>query len=85
VLPVNEFAALEERVLRAVALVRHEREARVAAEQRTAVLESQLLVLQAEVATAEQLQQEVDGLRAEREQVRGRVDRLLSQLDALEL
>jgi len=81
----SEFASLEERVLRAVSLVRHEREARIAAEQRTALLESQLLALQAESAIADQLQLEVDSLRAEREQVRQRVDRLLSQLDALEL
>jgi hypothetical protein len=33
----------------------------------------------------DRLQQEVDLLRAEREQVKHRVDRLLAQLDALEL
>jgi len=85
VLTADDFGALEERVLRAVELVRRERQARQAAEQRTAILESQLLVLQAETAVADQLQQEVDSLRAEREQVRQRVERLLGQLDALEL
>ena len=85
VLTADDFGALEERVLRAVELVRHERQARQAAEQRTAILESQLLALQADTAVVDQLQQEVDSLRVEREQVRQRVERLLGQLDALEL
>jgi len=91
-LTMGDFAALEERVLRAVSLVRRERQARLAAEQRAEVLEgrvltleSQLPQLQADAAILEQLQQEVETLRAEREQVRQRVDRLLGQLDALEL
>jgi uncharacterized coiled-coil protein SlyX len=81
-LTIDDFAALEERVLRAVSLVRREREARHAAEERLMHLESQTL---AQVPVVEQLQQEVDALRAERDQVRQRVERLLSQLDALEL
>jgi hypothetical protein len=82
VLTVDDFAALEERVLRAVSLVRREREARTAAEERAVALEAQL---HAQNPAIEQLQQEVESLRAEREQVRLRVERLLSQLDALEL
>jgi uncharacterized coiled-coil protein SlyX len=82
VLTLDDFAALEERVLRAVSLVRREREARTAAEERAAALEVQL---HAQNPAIDQLQQEVDSLRAEREQVRLRVERLLSQLDALEL
>lgn len=82
VLSMNDFAALEERVLRAVSLVRREREARHAAEERLMHLESQAL---AQAPVVEQLQQEVDALRAERDQVRQRVERLLGQLDALEL
>jgi uncharacterized coiled-coil protein SlyX len=82
VLTADDFSALEERVLKAVSLVRREREARLAAEERLLVLESQML---AQAPTLEQLHQEIDALRAEREQVRQRVERLLSQLDALEL
>jgi hypothetical protein len=82
VLTVDDFAALEERILRAVDLVRRERQARVAAEERTAALE---IEVQAQIPAIERLQQEVDSLRAEREQVRLRVERLLSQLDAMEL
>jgi len=91
-LTIGDFAALEERVLRAVNLVRRERQTRLAAEQRAEVLEgrvlaleSQLPLLQADTAVVEQLQQEVETLRTEREQVRQRVERLLGQLDALEL
>jgi chromosome segregation ATPase len=82
VLTVDDFAALEERIVRAVSLVRREREARVAAEERLLLLESQVL---AHAPELEQLQQEVASLRTEREQVRQRVERLLGQLDALEL
>jgi hypothetical protein len=82
VLTVGDFAALEERILRAVDLVRRERQARAIAEERTAALEVEV---QAQIPAIERLQQEVDSLRAEREQVRQRVERLLSQLDAMEL
>jgi uncharacterized coiled-coil protein SlyX len=82
VLTSDDFAALEERVLRAVGLVRRERHARAAAEARVADLEAKL---QAPNPIIESLEQEVESLRAEREQVRLRVERLLGQLDALEL
>lgn len=82
VLTVDDFAALEERILRAVDLVRRERQARVAAEERAATLEVEV---QVQIPAIERLQREVDSLRAEREQVRQRVERLLSQLDAMEL
>ena len=82
VLTVDDFAALEERILRAVSLVRRERQARVVAEDRAKALEVEV---QAQIPAIERLQQEVDSLRAEREQVRLRVERLLSQLDAMEL
>ena len=82
VLTVDDFAALEERILRAVSLVRRERQARVAAEERVAALEVEL---HAQRPAIERMKQEVDSLRAEREQVRQRVERLLGQLDAMEL
>ena len=87
VLTVDDFAALEERVLRAVTLVRSERKARVAAEERAVALETQYKAeleaqIQAQHPTIERLQREVDSLRVEREQVRLRVERLLGQLRA---
>jgi len=81
-LSADDFSALEERVLRAVNLVKRERLARAEAEERAAQAEAKL---QEKAPLAEQLQTEVNALRAEREQVRERVERLLGQLDALEL
>ena len=94
-LSADEFSALEERILRAVNLVKRERLAKSAADERAAAAEAKLaeqtqasdnlnrekVDLQKEAAS---LQREIDTLRAEREQVRQRVERLLSQLDALE-
>jgi len=79
---VDEFAALEERIRRAVELVKRERQARAAAEERAGNTEA---LLRAESQVVEQLQSELHALRAERDQVRQRVERLLAQLDALEL
>jgi hypothetical protein len=81
-LSVDDFAALEERVLRTVNLVKRERLARAAAEEHAAQAEAQL---REQTPLAERLQKEVNVLRAERDQVRQRVERLLAQLDALEL
>lgn len=78
----DDFSALEARVLRTVELVKKEREARAAAEERAAQAEAQL---NEQSPAVEQLQQEIRALRAERDQVRQRVERLLAQLDALEL
>lgn len=92
VLTANDFAALEERVLRAVTMLRSERQARIAAEERMASMEAQLHSFEAQIQQIEaqspileRLVQEVESLRIEREQVRQRVERLLGQLDALEL
>jgi len=92
----DEFSALEERVLRAVEMLKHERQARAAAEVRVAeaeecaakaVEELSPLRTQLEQQTplVEQLQSEIFSLRAERDTVRHRVERLLEQLDSLEI
>ena len=78
----SDFSALEERVARTVNLVKSERQARAAAEQRAESLDAQLSEQQTVVKN---LQEEIRALNAEREHVRQRVDRLLSQLDALEV
>lgn len=94
-LSADEFSALEERILRAVNLVKRERLAKTAAEERATAAETRVAEqiqnvenlnrerdeLQKETAN---LQREIDTLRSERDQVRQRVERLLSQLDALE-
>jgi chromosome segregation ATPase len=79
---VDDFAALEERIRRTVELVKNERQARAAAEERATTAEAQMRM---QTPLLEQLQNELNSLRAERDQVRQRVERLLSQLDALEL
>jgi predicted RNase H-like nuclease (RuvC/YqgF family) len=78
----DDFSALEERVLRAVTVVRRERQARSEAEERATKAESQLTEQGQQV---ERLEQDVKQLRAERDQVRERVEKLLKQLDSLEL
>ncbi len=103
IVSVDEFAALEERILRAVHLVKQERQARTAAE--AVAAEAQARASQAEARTAEVesraaqseaelrdkaplvdgLQAEIKTRKAERDHVRERVERLLQQLDALEL
>jgi chromosome segregation ATPase len=79
---VDDFSALEERILRAVGLVKEERLARTAAETRAEQAETELLDQMAQV---EQAQAEITALKAERDHVRDRVEVLLKQLDALEL
>jgi hypothetical protein len=81
-LSVDEFSALEERILRTVNLVKQERQARADAEERAVKAELQL---REQAPLAENLQKEVSALRGERDNVRQRVEKLLSQLDALEL
>ncbi|MGD0096098.1 MAG: hypothetical protein ABSB60_06360 [Terracidiphilus sp.] len=81
-LSADDFSALEERIVRAVEMVKRERQARSEAERRAEAAEAKLME---QAPVAENLQKEVSALRKEREQVRKRVERLLSQLDALEL
>lgn len=83
----DDFSALEERILRAVNLVKRERMERAAAEERALAAEARISE-QVEIADSlrkesETQQKEIDTLRGEREQVRQRVEKLLSQLDEL--
>ncbi len=102
-LSADDFSALEERVRRAVDVVKRERQARMAAEARAAELEARVTQaetrqadfaaraslaeaqLQTQSPVVEQLRSELTALRTERDQVRQRVERLLKQLDMLEL
>ena len=78
----DDFAALEERIVRAVELVNQARRARAAAEERAARAEAEL---REQAPLLEQLQAEVGRMKAERAEVQGRVEKLLNQMDALEL
>lgn len=81
-LPTNtdDFSALEERVMRAVEVVKRERTARAEAEQNASRLQS---LLDAQSALLEQAKEQMRTLEREREQVRQRVERLLKQIDEI--
>ena len=91
----DEFQALEQKVLRAVEIVRHEREARAAAEAAVARLQQQLSDRDAELeeykathaAEADQhkaaSEAEIAALQHERAEVRQRVEKMLQQMDEL--
>ena len=77
---VDEFQALEQRVLRTVELIRKERELRSTAEQEISALKE--LLDHASTENTE-LTQEVAALRDERTQVKNRVDAMLQQMDEI--
>ena len=77
---VDEFQALEQKVLRAVEIVKREREARAAAEAQVASLNEQLETqLSSQIAVEAQL----STLSKERDAVRQRVEKMLQQMDEL--
>ena len=77
---LDEFQALEQKVLRAVDIVRREREARLAAEAEAAALREQLEALS---AASNATQSQITTLNQEREAVRLRVEKMLAQMDEL--
>ena len=80
---VDEFQALEQKVLRAVDMIRKEREGRTAAETELAASKAEVAELQAKLAAAGSAQTTVDALTKEREAVRQRVEKMLAQMDEL--
>ena len=76
----DEFQALEQKVLRAVEIVRREREARAAAEAEATALREQLDQLTSASNTA---QTQLTALHQERDTVRLRVEKMLQQMDEL--
>jgi len=79
-LAADDFSALEQRVLRTVELLKTERDARTAAEQRIAALEHKVQQLSEQNSTASA---QIETLEQERETVRVRVERLLKHLDEI--
>jgi Tfp pilus assembly protein PilO len=77
---VDEFQALEQRVMRTVELIRSEREARASAESEITVLKELLDTASAETSS---LVEELAALKQERVHVKTRVDAMLKQLDDL--
>jgi multidrug efflux pump subunit AcrA (membrane-fusion protein) len=74
---VDEFQALEQKVLRAVEIVKQEREARATAEAEVAALRQQL------AAQSGAADSQIAALNQERDSVRQRVEKMLQQMDEL--
>lgn len=77
---VDEFQALEQRVQRAVEIIKNERELRAIAEVEIKDLTEKLERSEVTVST---LQVELAGMKQERESVKDRVDAMLKQMDEL--
>ncbi len=75
-----DFKSLEEKILRTIELLKSAREAKAVAERDAARLREQLNEREEEVET---MRQELVSLRREREDVRGRVEKMLDQIEAL--
>ena len=77
---VDEFQALEQKVLRAVEIIKQEREARAKAEAEIASLKEQL---EFQTLVATEAQTAVTSLTKDRDTVRQRVEKMLQQMDEL--
>ena len=77
---IDEFQALEQKVLRAVEIVKREREARAAAEAEVASLREQLA---AQASVSADASAALQTLEKERADVRQRVEKMLAQMDEL--
>jgi uncharacterized coiled-coil DUF342 family protein len=84
---VDEFQALEQKVLRAVEIVRREREARIAAEAEAAAAKEESAALREQLASlasaSNTAQTQITTLNQERDAVRLRVEKMLQQMDEL--
>jgi chromosome segregation ATPase len=77
---VDEFQALEQKVLRAVEIVKREREARANAEAEVASLREQLA---AQSSVTADTSSALKTLEQERGEIRQRVEKMLQQMDEL--
>jgi len=78
--PAEDFQALEEKIYRTIELYKAAKEARATAERDVKRLREQLEQREEE---NEALRRELVQLRKDREDIRGRVERMLSQMDNL--
>ncbi|MGB9104728.1 MAG: hypothetical protein WCC59_08220 [Terriglobales bacterium] len=76
----DDFHSLEEKVYRTIELLKAARDAKAAAERDASRLREQLELREEEI---ESLRGEMIGLRKEREDIRGRVEKMLRQIDEL--
>ena len=78
--PADDFQALEDKVYRTIELYKSAREARASAERDVKRLREQLEEREEEV---ESLRRAMVGLRKEREDIRGRVEKMVVQIDRM--
>jgi septation ring formation regulator EzrA len=76
----ENFPALEEKIYKAIELLKSAKAAKAAAERDAQRLRDQLEQREEEL---EMVRSEIVSLRKEREEVRGRVEKMLKQIDAL--
>jgi septation ring formation regulator EzrA len=76
----EDFPALEEKIYKAIELLKSARDAKSAADRDANRLREQLEQREEEL---EMMRSEVIALRKEREEVRGRVEKMLKQIDVL--
>ena len=83
----DEFQALESKVLQAVEMIRRERDARAAVEAERDAAKTELAGIHERLAALEEANStartELEGFHRERDAVRGRVERMLAQMDEL--
>ena len=78
--PADDFQLLEQKIYRTIELLKAAREGRTAAERDVARLREQLEVREEE---SESLRRELVHLRREREEIRGRVEKMLQQIGSV--
>ncbi|HVZ60545.1 MAG TPA: hypothetical protein VG892_07125 [Terriglobales bacterium] len=76
----DDFHSLEEKVYRTIELLKGAREAKAAAERDTQRMREQLELREEEI---EAMRSEMVSLRRDREEVRGRIEKMLRQIDQL--
>ena len=83
----DEFQALEAKVMQAVEMIRRERDARAAIEAERNAAQAEVAALQERLHSLEETNStartELEMVHREREGMRGRVERLLAQMDEL--
>jgi len=78
--PADDFQALEEKIYRTIEMYKAARQAQVVAERDAQRLRQQMEDREAELVT---LRRETVQLKKEREEIRGRVEKMLQQIESL--
>ena len=78
--PVDDFQALEEKIYRTIEMYKAARQAQATAERDAQRLRQQMEDREAELVT---LRRETVQLKKEREEIRGRVEKMLQQIESL--